>query len=182
MSSAVYRMLVCLLAVLVLQGCALGIDNPFSSPGTDVGEVYYDQFPDIPIPRDLTVDRSRSLVSSTVDGAKVGLVTAEGNVEMLSLTSAMAHNMTGQGWALRSATTGPRMMQIYEKDNRYAVLYYYEQTLSAAMEMWVGTRLPEGALSPPLPSGTVDAALPSLADDPLFADPGVGAASRPLSE
>lgn len=175
-----HRVVCCLLSVLVLQGCAdLGIDNPFSSSTSDVSEVYYDQFTDIPIPRDLTVDRSRSLVSVTSDGTKVGLVTAQGRVEMLSLTSAMVRNMGGQGWALRSSTTGPKMMQVYEKDSRYTVLYYYEQAMSTAMEIWVGTRLSEGAV-PAFSTGGSYAA-PATAGDPLYDDPGFGT-SQPLSQ
>lgn len=175
-----HRVVFCLLSALVLQGCAdLGIDNPFSSGTSDVSEVYYDQFTDIPIPRDLSVDRSRSLVSVTRDGAKVGLVTAQGRVEMLSLTSAMVRNMSGQGWTLRSSTTGPKMMQVYEKDSRYTVLYYYEQAMSTAMEIWVGTRLSEGTV-PEFSTGGSYAA-PPTGGDPLYDDPGFGT-SQPLSQ
>lgn len=178
------RAVLCLLLALVLQGCAdLGIDNPFASGSSDVNEVYYDQFTDIPIPRDLTVDRSRSLVSVTQDGAKVGLVTSQGRVEMLSLTSAMIHNMSGQGWALRSSTTGPRMMQVYEKDNRFAVLYYYEQAMSMAMEIWVGTRLPDGVLPVPSTGGTSGSyPAPLVGGDPLYNDPVGGSSSQPLTD
>lgn len=181
------RIVIGLLMALVLQGCAdMGIENPFSSGSSDVNEVYYDQFPDIPIPRDLSVDRKRSLVSVTHDGSKAGLVTTEGRLEMLSLTSAMIHNMSGQGWALRSSTTGPRMIQVYEKDNRFAVLYYYEQTMSAAMEIWVGSRLQDGVVPVQTGSGSMNpdgsysgAPMPG---DPGYIEPSYGSSSQALTQ
>lgn len=140
----------CALALsLLLFGCSdmsmPEISNPFAS-STQVTQVFYDEFPDVPIPSDMSVDRSRSLVSVTPEGVKIGLVTAEGRYEMASLTAATIHNMNGQGWTLRSVVNGPRVMQVYEKDNRVAAIYFYPQTASVAMEQWVALRLPDGML------------------------------------
>lgn len=134
---------------LLLFGCSdmsmPTISNPFAS-STEVTQVFYDEFSDVPIPSDMSVDRARSLVSVTPEGIKIGLVTTEGRYELSSLTQAMIHNMNGQGWTLRSVVMGPRVMQVYEKDNRMATIYYYPQTASVAMELWVALRLPDGML------------------------------------
>lgn len=136
-----------LLAALALPGCAdMNISNPFEST-RDVNEVYFDQFPDVPIPSDMSIDRSRSLVSVGPDGTKVGLLTAEGRVERLSLSNALIQNMSKQGWSLRGLVAGNKTLQLYEKDNRYAVIYIYDQLASAGMEIWLATRLNEGAIS-----------------------------------
>ena len=61
------RALYCLLLIcslLPLSGCAeLNISNPFETKSSDGSEVYFDQFPDVPIPRDMSVDAKRSLIS-----------------------------------------------------------------------------------------------------------------------
>lgn len=157
-------------ALLFLQGCAdMDISNPFGSSTTDANEVYYDQFVDIPIPRDMDVDRKRSLVSVTPEGTKIGLITTEGRVDMASLSNAMAHNMAQQGWSIRTKVSGPKMVEVFEKDSRVAVLYFYEQTTSTAMEIWAAIRLPDGFVSPNQPgAGT-------LGGDPYGSSPNMGA-------
>lgn len=136
-----------LLCALMLPGCAeLNIANPFEQSTTSGNEVYFDQFADVPIPRDMSVDSKRSLISVAQDGTKTGLLTVEGRVDKPSLANAMLLNMNKQGWSLRGATIGDKTMHLYEKDNRYAVLYFYDQTTTAAMEIWVLTRLAEGVL------------------------------------
>ncbi|MFQ9489752.1 MAG: hypothetical protein ACLR0N_01255 [Bilophila wadsworthia] len=144
------RALYCLLLIcslLPLSGCAdLNISNPFETKSSDGSEVYFDQFPDVPIPRDMSVDAKRSLISVAQDGTKTGLITVEGRVDKPSLANAMILNMNRQGWNLRGAAIGSKTMHLYEKGERYAVIYYYEQTTTAAMEIWVMTRLADGVL------------------------------------
>lgn len=145
------KLLCALVLTFALVGCAdmnmPEISNPFAT-ATDVSQVYYDEFPDVPIPSDMSVDRGRSLVSVTPEGVKIGLVTTEGRYDMASLANATIHSMNGQGWSLRAVVNGPRMMQVYEKDQRVAVCYFYKQTATVAMELWVALRLPDGMLPP----------------------------------
>ena len=130
------RALYCLLLIcslLPLSGCAdLNISNPFETKSSDGSEVYFDQFPDVPIPRDMSVDAKRSLISVAQDGTKTGLITVEGRVDKPSLANAMILNMNRQGWNLRGAAIGSKTMHLYEKGERYAVIYYYEQTTTAS--------------------------------------------------
>ena len=152
---AIARFSVACFAVLLLAGCSnLNIPNPFSST-SDVNDVYISQFPDIPIPADMKSVPKNTLVTTTQDGTKVGLETFEGRVEAASLANAMIHNLARQGWSLRGSVTGKRTMQVHEKDNRYVVLYLYDQTMTTAMEVWVLNRLTEGGFGGfSLPSAT----------------------------
>ena len=151
------RALYCLLlicALLPLSGCAeLNISNPFETKASDGSEVYFDQFPDVPIPRDMSVDAKRSLISVAQDGTKTGLITVEGRVDKPSLANAMILIMNRQGWNLRAAAIGSKTMHLYEKGDRYVVIYYYDQTTTAAMEIWAMTRLADGVL-PTMGNGT----------------------------
>ncbi len=154
------RALCCLLlvcALLPLSGCAdLNISNPFETKSSDGSEVYFDQFPDVPIPRDLSVDAKRSLISVAQNGVKTGLITVEGRVDRPSLANAMILNMNKQGWNLRGAAIGSKTMHLYEKGDRFAAIYYYDQTTTAAMEIWVLTRLADGVL-PTMGTGSAGA-------------------------
>ena len=138
----------------VTAGCGV-ISNPFSSSSASdssvplQSDVYFDPFSDIPIPRDMSVDRKRSLVSTAQTGLNVGLLTVTGRVELRSLNDAMIHNMSRQGWSLRAATAGAKTMQIYEKGNQYAVIYTYDEMFTTVMEIWGAQRLSDGAYSSP---------------------------------
>lgn len=134
---------------LTLTGCAgLEFSNPFSST-SDVNDVYYSKFPDIPIPSDMKTDLKETLVSTTPNAVKVGLETFSGRVESSSLASAMTHNMTPQGWVLRGQITGKRTMQLFEKDSRFAVIYLDDGMVNTTMEVWVLYQL-EGSSSAPI--------------------------------
>lgn len=146
-----------LILALGVSGCSdmnVNIPNPFDTTPSNPNDFYFEQFTDIPIPRDLSVDLARTFVSVTADGTKIGLVTTKGRVEQLSLGTAMINNMVNQGWSLRSTVNGPKILQVFEKEGRFAVLYFYEQTLSTAMEIWVSTRLPDGMVPSAVPTGS----------------------------
>lgn len=171
------RLCILLLGLGLLTGCAdMNIENPFAS-STDVSQVYYDEFPDVPIPADMSADRKRSWVSVTPEGVKMGLLTTEGRYDLPSLATATIHNMNGQGWSLRAMSNGPRIMQVYEKDNRIAVVYFYSQTTSVAMELWISLRLPDGVISS-------SSNMPSMSSGGGYApsDGGPAGGSSPLAQ
>lgn len=151
--------LLCLLS-LSLSACA--DMNPFAAPSNPAAAVY-SQFSDIPVPKDMSTNAGRTFVNYGQDGTKVGLETLEGRIPSLTLTRVMINNMLRDGWSIRATSSGSsRYMQLYERENRYAVIYYYDQTTSYAMEIWVATRLADGAVPPPPP---LDPALAPGASD-----------------
>ena len=142
------------LAVLLLTGCSqIGVPNPFATV-SDVKEVYYREFTDIPVPAEMKGVPSGTMVTPTQDGVKVGLETLEGRVEPASLANAMIHNMARQGWSLRGSVTGKRTLQLHEKDSRFAVIAIQSGTINTSMEIWVLNRLSSGGFgSVPLSGG-----------------------------
>jgi len=144
---APYILLLSLIAVTA--GCSkisslLGTSSDPAGAQT-ASDVYFDLLSDVPIPRDMSVDRKRTLVSTSQNGVHVGLLTVSGRVEVRSLNETMIHNMVRQGWSLRAATTGERTMQIYEKGLQYAVIYTYEELINTVMEIWGAQRINDGA-------------------------------------
>lgn len=151
---------------LFLTGCA--DMNPFSAPANPEAAVY-SQFSDIPVPKDMSTNVGRTFVNYGQDGTKVGLETLEGRIPSLTLTRVMINNMLRDGWSIRATASGSsRYMQLFERENRYAVIYYYDQTTSYAMEIWVATRLADGAVPPPPPL------------DPSLAPAAAGGSSVPV--
>lgn len=144
------RALYCLLLIcslLPLSGARTSIFPIRSRRNPQTAASLFCQFPDVPIPRDMSVDASAALFPWP-DGTKTGLITVEGRVDKPSLANAMILNMNRQGWNLRGAAIGSKTMHLYEKGERYAVIYYYEQTTTAAMEIWVMTRTPTASCRP----------------------------------
>lgn len=140
-----------LLCLLTFSLSACADINPFASSSNPEAAVY-SQFSDIPVPKDMSTNAGRTFVNYGQDGTKVGLETLEGRIPSLTLTRVMINNMLRDGWSIRATSSGSsRYMQLFERENRYAVIYYYGQTASYAMEIWVATRLADGAVPPPPP-------------------------------
>lgn len=141
---------------MAVQGCSTIQDmNPFQTRPLNASETIYGQFSNIPVPRDLTHMSRRSFTNYAPDGAKNGMETYEANVDQTELTRAMVSHMVRDGWAVRAALSGAgRDVQVYEQQNIYAVIYYYRQTATTTMEIWVGSRLADGTYKIPGPSGS----------------------------
>lgn len=136
--------------VFLLAGCAnsgpfSNIPNPFA-PTASVTEVYFSQFPDVPIPRDMNSVAKETLVTPASDGTRFGLETFSGRVESYSLSSAMIHNLSSQGWSLRGSAFGKQIMQLHEKDNRYIVIHISEGPVNTEMAVWLVPRMQQAGL------------------------------------
>lgn len=139
-------------SLLALQGCSgssFSIPNPFEpDPPSSVNEVYYAEFPSVPIPKDMQEVPKYTAVVQTPDGAKSGTQVFEGRLDRQSLVSAMIHNMGRQGWQLRAIYRAQRSVLVFEQSSRIAVMAITDSSnLSnvATMEIWVAPRLPDGA-------------------------------------
>ena len=123
--------------------------NPFEKKEqSDINAVYFGHFNDIPIPQDMIKNNNRTEVSFFNDQLS-GVEFYEGPVEIISLSLAMEHNMRKTGWTLLSQASDEKFIQLYKKENRHAVIYFYEQTLTTAMEIWLLTNGQKQMYSPP---------------------------------
>lgn len=136
--------------LLTVQGCgSTTIANPFEpAPPARVTAVYYGEFRDVPIPVDMTEQTRYTAVSQSSDGFKSGTQVFEGRIERQSLVNAMIHNMTVQGWALRTVFRGQRSVLLFEKGDRNAILGVTDGATYTTLEVWVAQRLPEGFITP----------------------------------
>ena len=137
-------------SLVAMQGCSgssLSIPNPFEpDPPSNVNEVYYGEFPSVPIPKDMTEVAKYTAVMQSPDGAKTGLQVFEGRIDRQSLVTAMVHNMNRQGWQLRSIFRAQRSILLFEKGDRNCIVAVTDSSNLATMEVWVASRLPDGSV------------------------------------
>ena len=122
-------------AVLVLfgAGCAhlpgLGGKEAESAPQTT-------DFDDIQVPGELKIEPDKSFVYSSA-GFRAGILHYTGYVEINSLVDYFSTTMTQQGWRLRSTFRSPKMVLLFEKNQKAALIMIYEKMLLTHVEIWV---------------------------------------------
>jgi len=119
--------------VLLGAGCAhlpgLGGKEAESAPqSTD--------FDDIQVPGELKIEPDKSFVYSSA-GFRAGILHYTGYVEINSLVDYFSTTMTQQGWRLRSTFRSPKMVLLFEKNQKAALIMIYEKMLLTHVEIWV---------------------------------------------
>ncbi len=144
--SKIFFLSVCLLS---LTACSLPVGvtiKPETEP-QNIEDVYFGRLETIPIPQVMKLHERESVVSTLLDESVMGLEVYGGSLEILSLDKAMRYNMPKNGWKLISSATGKKIIQVYEKEDRLAVITMYNQMFNTAMEIWLTVR--EGTILTP---------------------------------
>jgi len=119
--------------VLLGAGCAhlpgLGGKEAESAPQTT-------DFDDIQVPGELKIEPDKSFVYSSA-GFRAGILHYTGYVEINSLVDYFSTTMTQQGWRLRSTFRSPKMVLLFEKNQKAALIMIYEKMLLTHVEIWV---------------------------------------------
>jgi hypothetical protein len=140
------------LAAFILTGCAAdgSFKNPFSSePDThsQASDFYFSEFPDIPIPSELSENSGDTFITFAPSGLKCGVQRFSGRVEVVSLMNTMRRNMAANGWKLRSLLRSVESVMVFEKTDRLAALQIKDGFFTTDLRIVMTSRL-EGD-SPP---------------------------------
>jgi hypothetical protein len=108
-----------------------GVQGESASPVTTVRE-----FPDVPIPKELTLDEKESFLYMT-PGLATGLMVYNGNVDYDSLVHFFNDTLAAHGWRIRATLKYPRTMLFYQKENRVCLITMRTTTLNVHVEIWV---------------------------------------------
>ena len=132
--------------VIVLGGCGKdgSLVNPFAEDtSTPPPPTFVAEFPDIPIPREMSepIVSSNTFVTFTSSGAKCGVQKFSGRVELVSLMNSMRKNMAANGWSLRSLLRSKDSILVFEKPDRMATLVFTDGMVFTDMEIFVSPRL-----------------------------------------
>ena len=142
------------LMALTLGGCA-ELFSSSSSGQEGTAEVYYADFPDVPIPSEMELRAGSSQVSKSANGGVFGYLEFSGSVAWDSLVNACASNLTRDGWSVMGLFRGERSLIVADKMDRVCVISVVDGFPSTTMHVWV-TDKTNGFIAPlaaPMKSG-----------------------------
>lgn len=159
--------------ILCLGGCAFFGQNAGyrNDPLTGGVNTQTSSLLNVALPRGFQRYSSHGYSKAGAEGQE-GLETLRGHVDAGAAAMAMFNTLKSAGWQLRMfLNKGARAVYLYQKDNEYAMLAFHPQGLLTILEIWLGPRLPEGAL-PSLPGSGGAEEIPSLAGEEFGPDEG----------
>ncbi|WP_027183808.1 hypothetical protein [Desulfovibrio inopinatus] len=149
-----------------LCGCAMSnpsaVDTPTENTQTTESEnndggIYFADFTDIPIPKEMSVDHQKSLVIGTLS-RQTGVLVLTGRVNAPSLYRFYYDTMPGQGFTLRGFFKHAKSLMIFEKQGKDVIILVDEGTISTTAEIWVVLR--SDTNDTPLQSSSIPKAIP----------------------
>lgn len=117
------------------------VPNPFDpQKPAGVYETYYDIFPDVPLPRDMKVDKDKTYQSPN-DLPGTGFIMLTGNVDVNSLLTAQAMTLTKDGWTVTGFFRYQYGAVTAEKGDRVCVVSVGESLTVSYMMIWVTPKM-----------------------------------------
>ena len=171
-------MLLMFILSLALGGCFGSGSDSGSDPLSAGLNYYYDEFPDVAIPREMTPEKKETFITYGADGAKLGTLLVSGRVDLPSLVTAMEGHMQRDGWTLRSVFRSTHSLLIFEKPAKMCSMYIGEGMMDTRMLVFVSPKLADGALQYSVPAATsMEPPLPS--DPPVSTGSGFTGSTAP---
>ena len=129
-----------LVVLLLATGCStwkrvIGQEEPV--PKSEAPNVAYYSFPDIPIPKELELNRDKSFVYET-SNLRTGVLVLSGNVDINSLEQYFRTNMAKNGWRFVNGFKYATVMMNYAKEDKAALIRIARENFSTWVEIWVG--------------------------------------------
>lgn len=128
----------------LIAGCASdgSFTNPFASnEPAPTTSYFYSEFSDIPIPNEMSEQRSDTFITFAPSGIKCGVQRFTGRVEVVSLMNTMRRYMSTNGWTLRSLLRSKESVLIFEKPDRVASFQITDGLVNTEMRVFVSSRL-----------------------------------------
>ena len=131
-----------LVVLLLATGCSTwnkltGQEEQQPTPKSEVANVAYYTFPDIPIPKELELERDKSFVYET-SNVKTGLLVLKGNIDINSLEQYFKTNMAKNNWRFLNGFKYATVILNYTKDDKAAHIRISREYWSTWVEVWVG--------------------------------------------
>ena len=141
------RVVICLVVLSFLAtGCAgwnrmTGQEEKPKAKTEGLNQAFY-TFPDIPVPKELTLNRAKSFVYET-QTFKAGVLVLSGNVDLESLDNYFKVNMVKNGWRFINSYKYSDVIFNFLKDDKSANIRMNRDTFTTQVEIWVGPIQPE---------------------------------------
>lgn len=148
-----------ILLLALLCGCSsLGIDYPFrNDPITGGVDTQTSSLLNIPIPAGFQRYPSHGFISSSATGAREGLEVFRGNVNPSSAALSLFDSLHNLGWQLcLSLRKGKKMLYLYQRQQDFIIISFYQQGMLTILEIWSGEKLPDGSTLSPLSEPSIN--------------------------
>ena len=129
-------------SVFLFSGCA----GLFEDAPQNTADVYYADFPDVPIPAEMSLRSGNSQVIKTANTVN-GYLEFTGSVSWDSLVNACASNLTRDGWNVLGLFRGSNSVIIADKMDRTCVMTIYDGFPSTTLHVWVADKI-NGFIAP----------------------------------
>ncbi len=131
-----------LVVLLLATGCSTwkrmtGQEEESVPKATESPNVTYYSFPDIPIPKELDLDREKSFVYET-SNVRTGVLVLTGNVDVNSLEQYFKTNMAKNGWRFMNSFKYNTVILNYMKEDRASHIRISRGAWKTTVEVWVG--------------------------------------------
>jgi hypothetical protein len=125
----------------LVSGCSMFRNNTDTASRTGQAKdglngIFY-SFPDIPVPKELSLIRDKSFIYEA-PGMKVGVLLLSGNVDMESLETYFRASMAKNGWRFVNSYKYNDMILNFIKDDRASNIRITRETFTTQAEVWVG--------------------------------------------
>jgi len=134
-----------MLFLIAITGCATSTlseqttapeqSQPVQQGAEPATALYYD-FKDVPVPKEMEINRDKSFIFQTTEFAS-GLLTFSGRVELDSLISFFRVKLPEDGWRFLSAIKSPKTIMFFQKENRFCVITIISKTFTTEAEILV---------------------------------------------
>ena len=149
------------LALMVLfTGCTKTIQTEPDVEEGPIPLVTIREFPDIPIPNELTLEEKESFVYMTPEFA-TGTLVYTGNVEYNSLVRFFDETLAKNGWQLQASLKYTRTLFLYQKESRICLVTMRTMPLNVRVEIWVA----------PLEATTYEPIVETVIEEPVLEEP-----------
>lgn len=140
------RLFLFVLLTAFLAGCAS--DGSLVNPFSDSEEAqpvsapfFFSEFPDVPIPKDMSEERGKTYISFSPSGMKGGVQHFSGRLEVVSLMNTMRRNMANHGWTLRALLRSKESVMVFEKSDQICTMHVSDGMIYTDMIIFMSPRL-----------------------------------------
>ncbi len=145
-----WRTILLALMIFILSGCwATKETEPETfEPVSESGELqpkdaaahrYYD-FEDIPIPKEMNLDREGSILFES-QGIRAGMLTYTGRVDSESLFNYFQIGLPNENWELLSYIKYGTQILTFSKDDRLCIIRILEGRLRTELQIWISPKI-----------------------------------------
>ena len=128
--------------LLFMGGCATPRqatvqDQTATSQDDEALNTAFYTFPDVPVPKELILQREKSFTYETPN-VKAGVLVLSGNVDMDSLENYFKINMVKSGWRFVNSYKYGTTILNFIKEDRASNIRVTRATFTTQVEIWVG--------------------------------------------